>query len=51
MGARAAGLGPRIDAGEFRELAALEGALAAALAHARAAHDDALRAALTGSVA
>ena len=51
MGARAAGLGGRIDAGELPEFASLERALAAALAHARAAHDDALRSALTGPAA
>ena len=51
MGARAAGLGDRIDAGHFPELAALEAALAAALAYARAVHDEALGAALTAGSA
>lgn len=50
-GARAAGLGPAIDAGGLPAVAELERTLAAALAHARAAHDAALQAALSGSAA
>jgi hypothetical protein len=49
--ARQAGLAGGIDAGRHPGLAALEASLAAALAHARAAHDEALRAALTDSAA
>lgn len=49
--ARDAGLAVAIAGGEQPPLAALEGALTAALVYARAAHHERLHAALTGSAA